>query len=59
MTFDPISKLNRLLQNEMDSFEVISESQKLRIKTDRSEDLSSQKYHLQKGLLDEILKSVT
>ena len=57
MSFDPFSKLKRLLNNEMDSFEVISESQKLRIIIDSSDDLSTQKYHLQKGLLEEILKS--
>ena len=56
MAFDPVDKLNKLLREEFDSFEVISECERLNIKLESSMDLSHQKYLLQNSLLEEILK---
>jgi hypothetical protein len=56
MAFDPVTKLNKLLQNKLDNFEVLSECQKLNINIVEYMDFSCQKYLLQKSLLLEILK---
>ena len=56
MAFDPVKKLNELLQNKLDTFEVLSECQKLKIEIVEYMDFSCQKYLLQKSLILEILK---
>ena len=57
MEFDPLTKLNKLLLNQLDTFEVLSECQKFRLELSDSMDFSCQKYLLQKFLLMEILKN--
>ena len=57
MSFNPVIILNQLLLEQLDSFQVLAECAKLRIKIDSSVDLSTQKYSLQKGLIEEILKN--
>ena len=54
--YDPVAKLNKLLQNKLDTFEVLSECQKLKIEIVEYMDFSCQKYLLQKSLILEILK---
>ena len=50
------NKLEKLLNDKLDTFEVLYECRKLKIEVDYSEDNINHKYLLQKGILIELLK---
>ena len=55
-SFDPIVTLKSLLRDELSSYQVIEECDKLRLIHHETQDLATKKYVLQIGLLEEILK---
>ena len=57
MPFDPISKLHKLVKNEMDNIDILNECRKIGIETEVTSDFSHLKLQLQYSLLEHILKS--